>query len=72
MASGVLTPCGHVMGVHGGLVAGIPGLKSETWGTLRVFPTRRVQTIVYGLKPQESCRSVHGPKTDAFTLSGNS
>ena len=30
------------MGVHGALVAGIPGLKSETWGTLRVFPTRRV------------------------------
>jgi hypothetical protein len=22
------------------MVAGIPGLKSETWGTLRVFPTQ--------------------------------
>jgi hypothetical protein len=38
------------MGVHGALVAGIPGLKSETWGTLRVFPTRCVQAIMYGLK----------------------
>jgi hypothetical protein len=38
-------PCGCVMGVHGALVAGIPGLKSETWGTLRVFPTRRVQAL---------------------------
>jgi hypothetical protein len=35
-------PCGYVMGVHGALVAGIPGLKSETWGTHRVFPTRRI------------------------------
>ena len=42
-----LLPCGYVMGVHGALVAGIPGLKSETWGTLRVFPTRRVQAIMY-------------------------
>jgi hypothetical protein len=33
------------MGVHGALVAGIPGLKSETWGTLRVFPTRCVQAF---------------------------
>jgi len=40
-------PCGYVMGVHGALVAGVPGLKSETprhagagWGTLPVFPTR--------------------------------
>jgi hypothetical protein len=32
-----LLPCGYVMGVHGALVSGIPGLKSETWGTLRVF-----------------------------------
>ena len=31
-------PCGYVKGVHEALVAGIPGLKSETWGTLRVFP----------------------------------
>jgi hypothetical protein len=30
-----LLPCGYVMGVHEALVAGIPGLKSETWGTLR-------------------------------------
>src|ERR1700688_4103865 len=26
----MLLPCGYVMGVHGALVAGIPGLKSET------------------------------------------
>jgi hypothetical protein len=26
------------MGVHEVWVAGIPGLKSETWGTLRVIP----------------------------------
>jgi hypothetical protein len=25
------------------MVAGIPGLKNETWGTLRVFPTQGVQ-----------------------------
>src|ERR1700732_4261387 len=31
-------PCGYIMGVHGALASGIPGLKSETWGTLRVFP----------------------------------
>jgi hypothetical protein len=31
-------PCGYVTGVHGALVPGIPGLKSETWGTHRVFP----------------------------------
>jgi hypothetical protein len=30
--------CGYVMGGHEALVAGIPGLKRETWGTLRVFP----------------------------------
>jgi hypothetical protein len=35
-------PCGYVMGVHGALVAGIPGLKGETWGTHRVFPTGRI------------------------------
>ena len=29
-------PCGYVMGVQGASVTGIPGLKSETWGTLRV------------------------------------
>src|SRR6267142_556530 len=41
-----LLPCGYIMGVHGELVAGIPGLKSETprhagagWGTLRGLPT---------------------------------
>jgi hypothetical protein len=31
-------------GVHGALASGIPGLKSETWGTLRVFP-------LYGPEP---------------------
>jgi hypothetical protein len=41
----MLLPCGYVMGVHGALVAGIPGLKSETWGTLRVFPSRFVQAV---------------------------
>ena len=30
-------PCDYVMGVREALVAGIPGLKRETWGTLRVF-----------------------------------
>ena len=27
-------------GFHWGSVAGIPGLKRETWGTLRLFPTQ--------------------------------
>jgi hypothetical protein len=31
------------MGVHEALVAGIPGLKRETWGTFRVFPLILVQ-----------------------------
>jgi hypothetical protein len=31
-------PCGYVTGVHEALDAGIPFLKSETWGTLSVFP----------------------------------
>jgi hypothetical protein len=31
--------CGYVKGIHEALVPGIPGLKNETWGTLRVFPT---------------------------------
>jgi hypothetical protein len=35
---GVKLPCGYVTGIHEALVAGIPGLKRETWGTLRVFP----------------------------------
>jgi hypothetical protein len=41
------------MGVHEALVPGIPGLKSETWGTLRVFPTRWVRGygFQYGLSP---------------------
>ena len=46
----MLLPCDYVMGVHGALAAGIPGLKSETprhagagWGTLRVFPEQGVQ-----------------------------
>jgi hypothetical protein len=56
----MLLPCGYVMGVHGALVAGIPGLKSETWGTLRVFPTRCVQAIMYGLKPN-SLSVLYGP-----------
>jgi hypothetical protein len=29
-------PCGYIMGVQEALVTGIPGLKSEAWGTLRV------------------------------------
>ncbi len=33
-----LCPCGYVTSVHEVWVALIPGLKSETWGTLRVFP----------------------------------
>jgi hypothetical protein len=36
-------PCGYVMGVHEALVTGIPGLKRETWGTLRVFPVILLQ-----------------------------
>jgi hypothetical protein len=38
LSTSVALPCGYVMGVHGALASGIPGLKSETWGTLRVFP----------------------------------
>jgi hypothetical protein len=38
IVEGNTLPCGYVMGVHGALASGIPGLKSETWGTLRVFP----------------------------------
>jgi hypothetical protein len=35
----------HWRSVHGtpGQVAGIPGLKSETWGTLRLLPTQRTE-----------------------------
>ena len=29
-------PRGYIMSVHEELVPGIPGLKNETWGTLRV------------------------------------
>jgi hypothetical protein len=35
------------MGIHEALVAGIPGLKSETWGTLRVFPVILVRKEDY-------------------------
>jgi hypothetical protein len=34
------------MGVHEALVSGIPGLKGETWGTLRVKGR-----FLYGLEP---------------------
>ena len=49
----MLLPCGYIMGVHGALVAGIPGLKSETWGTLRVFPVSLVgkEDLCTGLSP---------------------
>jgi hypothetical protein len=30
-------PCGYVKSVHEAWAAGIPGLESETWGTLRFF-----------------------------------
>ena len=40
-------PCGYVMGVHGALASGIPGLKSETWGTLRVFPLALVEWKIH-------------------------
>jgi hypothetical protein len=40
-------PCGYVMGVHEALVAGIPGLKRETWGTLRVFHVILVERKIY-------------------------
>jgi hypothetical protein len=41
------------MGVHEALVSGIPGLKNETWGTLRVFPVGLVGKgrFMYGLEP---------------------
>jgi hypothetical protein len=40
------------MGVHGALVLGIPGLKNETWGTLRGFPVSRWEgRFMYGLEP---------------------
>jgi hypothetical protein len=38
---------------HSGLVAGIPGLKSETWGTLRFLPKERAR-----LAPQGFIRNV--------------
>jgi hypothetical protein len=49
-------PCGYVMGVHGALASGIPGLKSETWGTLRVFPLALVgkENSHTGLSPYPS------------------
>jgi hypothetical protein len=31
------------LGFPSGLVAGIPGLKRETWGTLRLLPTRTME-----------------------------
>jgi hypothetical protein len=44
------------MGVHGALASGIPGLKSETWGTLRVFPLALVgkENSHTGLSPYPS------------------
>jgi hypothetical protein len=49
-------PCVYVMGVHGALASGIPGLKSETWGTLRVFPLALVgkENSHTGLSPYPS------------------
>ena len=49
-------PCGYIMGVHGALASGIPGLKSETWGTLRVFPLALVgkENSHTGLSPYPS------------------
>jgi hypothetical protein len=49
-------PCGYVMGVHGALASKIPGLKSETWGTLRVFPLALVgkENSHTGLSPYPS------------------
>ena len=49
-------PCGYVMGVHGASASGIPGLKSETWGTLRVFPLALVgkENSHTGLSPYPS------------------
>jgi hypothetical protein len=35
-SKGILYP-GYIMSVHEELVPEIPGLKIETWGTLRVF-----------------------------------
>src|SRR5277367_6209555 len=53
-------PCGYVMGVHGALASGIPGLKSETWGTLRVFPLALV-----GKKNSDTDLSPYPSSTDA-------
>ena len=52
-------PCGYVTGVHESLVAGIPGLKSETWGTLRVFPVIlvRKEDLGTGRSPYLPCRT---------------
>jgi hypothetical protein len=45
--------CGYVTGVHDALVPGIPGLKSETWGTLRVFAVGLIESedLCTGLSP---------------------
>jgi hypothetical protein len=54
-------PCGYVMGVHGALASGIPGLKSETWGTLRVFPLALV-----GKENSHTGLSLYPSSTDAL------
>ena len=38
-------PCGYIKGAHEPFVSGIPGLKSETWGTLRGFPVALVRKV---------------------------
>ena len=56
LSTSVALPCGYVMGVHGASASGIPGLKSETWGTLRVFPLALVgrENSHTGLSPYPS------------------
>jgi hypothetical protein len=56
LSTSAALPCGYVMGVHGASASGIPGLKSETWGTLRVFPLALVgrENSHTGLSPYPS------------------
>jgi hypothetical protein len=50
-----LCPCGYVTSVHEVWVAGIPGLKRETWGTLRVFPLILVGVVGVNFRMCQQC-----------------
>ncbi len=64
-----MPPCCYVVGVQEILVSGIPGLKSETWGTLCGFP------LSFGCEGKmerfsnEIAPLLHSFKTDARMLS---